>query len=56
MGSESPRKSDTLSIMSDFVNVLEYFQYWIFADSYYGSLEVAEMLHNLQLLFIVSCG
>jgi len=54
-GLESGRNTDTVSIVMDFVNQLESYPYWILADSYYGSLELAEKLHKKQVNFIIGC-
>ncbi len=47
--------TDVVSIVCDFVDKLEGLPYWIIADSYYGSLELAEELNKRQVLFILSC-
>lgn len=54
-GKESGRNTDTNSIVLEFVNELEYYPYFIIADSYYGSVELAEKLHDRQVFFILGC-
>ena len=55
-GKNSARNTDTKSIVLEFTEVLPKLPYRIFADSYYGSVDLAQELNNNGFLFIISCN